>query len=92
MDFLPVILWSDVLIWMLVVGVLGSGWLSASNPLLRAAWRRVGRSRAGMASATILLAFVCGFFLPAWISLMRRSVNRWQRTIVLSGSVESISA
>jgi peptide/nickel transport system permease protein len=59
MDFLPVILWSDVLIWMLVVGVLGSGWLSASNPLLRAAWRRVGRSRAGMASATILLAFVC---------------------------------
>jgi peptide/nickel transport system permease protein len=30
------------------------GVLSARNPLLRAAWRRVGRSRAGMASATVL--------------------------------------
>ncbi len=54
----PVILWSDVLIWLLVVAAIALGWLSAGNPLLRAAWQRVGRNRAGMASATVLLAFV----------------------------------
>ena len=58
MRFLPVILWSDALIWLLVVAAIVLGFLSAGNPLLRAAWQRVGRSRAGMASATVLLVFV----------------------------------
>ena len=58
MPFLPVILWSDVLIWLLLVGAIALGMLSARKPLLVAAWRRVGRSRAGMASATLLIAFV----------------------------------
>jgi peptide/nickel transport system permease protein len=47
-----------VLIWLLLVGAVALGVLSARKPLLRAAWRRVGRSRAGMASATVLVAFV----------------------------------
>jgi peptide/nickel transport system permease protein len=34
------------------------GGLSLRNPPLRAAWRRVGRSRPGMAAATVLLAFI----------------------------------
>ncbi|MFZ4536601.1 ABC transporter permease [Propionivibrio sp.] len=58
MTFLPVILWSDVLIWLLVVAALVLGVLSLRNPPLRAAWRRVGRSRSGMAAATVLIAFV----------------------------------
>ncbi len=58
MSFLPVILWSDLLIWLLVAGALLLGWLSSRNPPLRAAWRRVGRHRPGMAAATVLLAFV----------------------------------
>ncbi|HRF74017.1 MAG TPA: ABC transporter permease [Accumulibacter sp.] len=58
MAFLPVILWSDALIWLLFVAAIAFGWLSARNPLWRTAWQRVGRSRAGMASATVLLAFV----------------------------------
>ena len=58
MTFLPVILWSDVLIWLLVLAAFLLAWLSAHNPLLRAAWQRVGRSRAGMASATVLIVFV----------------------------------
>jgi peptide/nickel transport system permease protein len=48
-----------VLIWLLVLAASVLGWLSRRNPLLRAAWQRVGRSRAGMASATVLLVFVC---------------------------------
>ena len=55
---LPVILWSDVLIWLLVVASIVFAALSCRNPPLCAAWRRVGRSAPGMAAATVLLAFV----------------------------------
>ncbi len=58
MTFLPVLLWSDVLIWLLVLAGMTFGALSWRNQPLRAAWRRVGRSRPGMAAATVLLAFV----------------------------------
>ena len=58
MNVLPVLLWSDALIWLLVAAALVLGVFSSRNPLLRAAWRRVGRSRTGMAAATVLMAFV----------------------------------
>jgi peptide/nickel transport system permease protein len=58
MSFLPVILWSDWVIWLLLVASLVLGFLSLRNPPLRAAWRRVGRSRPGMAAATVLMAFL----------------------------------
>ncbi len=58
MTFLPVLLWSDALIWLLVLAGALFGALSSRNPPLRAAWRRVGRSRPGMAAATVLVAFV----------------------------------
>jgi len=54
----PILLWSDALIWLLVLGVAAFGWASSRNPPLRAAWCRVGRSRPGMAAATVLVAFV----------------------------------
>ena len=41
--FQIVILWSDVLIWLLVAAGVGFGVLIARNPPLLAAWRRVGR-------------------------------------------------
>ena len=44
MNVQPVILWSDVLVWLLVVGALALARASRANPLLRAAWRRVGGS------------------------------------------------
>lgn len=58
MPFQIVVLWSDVLVWLLLAVGIGVGVLIARTPALLAAWRRVGRSRAGMASATVLLAFV----------------------------------
>ncbi len=58
MPVLPVLLWSDVLIWLLALAGGAFGALSWRNPPLRAAWRRVGRSRAGMAAATVLAVFV----------------------------------
>jgi peptide/nickel transport system permease protein len=54
----PVLLWSDALIWLLVLAALLGGVLSAGKPMQVAAWRRVGASRAGMAAGTLLLAFV----------------------------------
>ena len=58
MSFLPVLLWSDVLIWLLVLAAIVLGVLSSRNPPLRAAWQRVGRSRQGMAAATVLMVFI----------------------------------
>ncbi|MDP3539001.1 MAG: ABC transporter permease [Azonexus sp.] len=56
--FQVVVLWSDILIWLLVAAGAGVGVLIAKSPPLLAAWRRVGANRVGMASATVLLAFV----------------------------------
>ncbi|MFZ2974326.1 MAG: ABC transporter permease [Ferribacterium limneticum] len=58
MGFQVVVLWSDILIWLLVAAGVGVGVLIAKNPPLLAAWRRVGANRVGMASATVLLAFI----------------------------------
>jgi peptide/nickel transport system permease protein len=56
--FQIVVLWSDILIWLLVAAGIGVGVLVAKTPPLLAAWRRVGANRVGMASATVLLAFI----------------------------------
>nr|MBL8410739.1 ABC transporter permease [Dechloromonas sp.] len=58
MPFQIVVLWSDMLVWLLVAAGVGLGVLIARNPPLRAAWRRVGANRVGMAAATVLLTFV----------------------------------
>ena len=57
MGFQIIVLWSDVLIWLLVAAGMGVGVLIAKNPPLLSAWRRVGASRVGMASAVVLIAF-----------------------------------
>lgn len=53
-----VILWSDALVWLLLASGVALGVLIARSPPLRAAWGRVGANRIGMASATVLLAFM----------------------------------
>jgi peptide/nickel transport system permease protein len=58
MPFQVVVLWSDILIWLLVAAGIGLGMYVAGNEPLRAAWQRVGASRMGMTSATILIAFI----------------------------------
>lgn len=58
MGFQVVVLWSDVLVWLLVAAGIGFGVLIARSPPLLAAWRRVGANRVGMAAATVLLVFI----------------------------------
>ncbi|MFZ1444246.1 MAG: ABC transporter permease [Candidatus Dechloromonas phosphoritropha] len=53
-----VVLWSDMVIWLLVAAGIAGAVAIARNPPLPSAWRRVGANRAGMAAATLLLAFI----------------------------------
>lgn len=54
----PVLLWTDALIFLLVGVVILFAWYANGKEHLRGPWRRVLRSRLGMASMAVLLAYV----------------------------------
>ena len=54
----PVFLWTDLLIFLLVGVVLLFFWYASRKAHLREPWKRVIRSRMGMASMVVLLAYV----------------------------------
>lgn len=56
--FRIVILWSDVLLFLLLAGGAGLAWWSRRQAQLAAAWARVGSNPLAMASATVLACFV----------------------------------
>jgi len=58
MLFKPVFLWTDMLLWLLLAGVAFYVWRVRLHEHLREPWRRLLRSRSGVASAVVLLAFV----------------------------------
>ncbi|MBA3032379.1 MAG: ABC transporter permease [Gammaproteobacteria bacterium] len=53
-----VLLWSDLLFFVLIAAVVVGGVWAGRVEHLRLAWRQVGQSRVGMATATVLIAFV----------------------------------
>ena len=59
MDILPALLWSDVLIWTLVLLSLVAALLARRSEPLRRGWAQVGRKHGAMAAATLLAVFVC---------------------------------
>lgn len=56
--FLPVVLVTDALVFVLVAAVAAFAWMARRREHLRAPWRRVAGSKAGMVAATVLAAFV----------------------------------
>ncbi|WP_018411343.1 ABC transporter permease [Methyloversatilis thermotolerans] len=58
MNFKPLFLWSDLLLWAMVAGCVLLAVHCRRHDYLRRAWRRVGESSVGMASATVLAAFI----------------------------------
>jgi len=58
MPFQPVLLWSDLLLWLLIAAALLAARWACHQPHLLAAWRRVGQSPVGMGSGTLLLVFL----------------------------------
>ncbi|MBC7803508.1 MAG: ABC transporter permease [Candidatus Parcubacteria bacterium] len=55
---MPVILITDVLVWLLVAAALGYAWYCRRHPHLAVPWGRVFRSSAALASAVILGAYI----------------------------------
>lgn len=58
MSFMPVMLWTDRLILLLVVVGICSAWYVHRRPHLLQPWRRVAKSRVGMVSLLVLSLFV----------------------------------
>lgn len=58
LGFKPILLWTDLLIWLLVVVAILGARYSARQPHLRRPWRRVVRSPMAMGSALVLLLFL----------------------------------
>lgn len=58
MLFKPVILWTDALIYLLVMVAIVFVWYVRRNEHMLVPWRRVGHSASGMASLTVLLFFM----------------------------------
>jgi len=57
MPFVPVILWTDALLWLLVAATVAYLWVCAGRPHLAAPWLRVVKSRAAMVSLTLLAGY-----------------------------------
>ena len=55
---MPIILWTDALVFLLIACGIGSGFYIGRREYLLASWRRVGESRTGMAALTVLAAFI----------------------------------
>lgn len=49
-----VFLWTDVVIWALLVAVVGYGWMVRRSPTLKARWRRVFSDPAALASSVVI--------------------------------------
>lgn len=62
MPLMPVVLWTDALVFLLLAIGIGFGLHAARHEHLRAPWRRVARSRVGM-GALVILGFYCLFGL-----------------------------
>lgn len=55
---MPVLLWTDILIYLLVLAVITYAWYVRGREHLRAPWRQVARNRIGMAAAVVLAAYI----------------------------------
>jgi peptide/nickel transport system permease protein len=58
MPFVPVVLYTDALLWLLVLALCAYAWYCARRAHLAAPWRRVFQSRAAVASAAVLAVFM----------------------------------
>ncbi|HEX5310952.1 MAG TPA: ABC transporter permease [Aquabacterium sp.] len=58
MSFKPVILWTDVVMWVLLLALGAYVWRVWRDPVLRAAWRRVFENGAAVASCVVLAAML----------------------------------
>ena len=58
MSFMPVILWSDALVFLLIAACCGGAWYIRQREHLLLPWRRVAKSRVAMVSLMVLSLFL----------------------------------
>ena len=58
MPFKPVILWTDALIYLLLIVIIIFAWYVRRNEHLLVPWKRVGHSVSGMMALTVLILFI----------------------------------
>lgn len=58
MNFMPVMLWSDSLVFLLIAGIAVSAWYVRRHEYLLLPWRRVAQSATGMVSLLVLSLFL----------------------------------
>jgi len=58
MPFLPVLLWTDALVFILLASAIGLGIYASRREPLRAPWRQIRRRPVAMAAMVVLLAYV----------------------------------
>ena len=59
MSFLPVFLWTDILIYLLLAVIIASILYIRRHPHLRTPWRQVFQRKRGIISVMVLLCYVC---------------------------------
>lgn len=88
MPILPVILWTDALVFALLGCVAAFVWLTVSREHLRAPWRKVARSTSGMVAATVLACFVavglldCLHYRKALLPEPGKAEQRWSPEVL----------
>ncbi|MFY2606035.1 ABC transporter permease [Achromobacter ruhlandii] len=60
-----VFLWTDIALWLMVLGALAYAWHVRRSPNLRATWARVARDTPAMCSAVVLAAFALAGLLDS---------------------------
>ena len=75
MGFQPVILWTDALIYLLLLLTAVAVWYTRLHPHLSQPWKRVARSRTGQAAMVILLLLGAGFYSEPWLELIEQSAQ-----------------
>ena len=58
MPILPVVLWTDALVYLLVAAVAGFAWYVRRHEHLRAPWWRVAQTPAAMSALVVLAVFI----------------------------------
>ena len=52
------LLWTDIMIWFLVISLLGWGWLISRSPQVKKQWHTIFKSSIAMASAIVLMFYL----------------------------------
>ncbi len=53
------LLWTDMMVWVLVIALLAWGWVISRSPQVKKQWHTIFRSGIAMASAIVLLFYLC---------------------------------